>query len=81
MNTVYQYLIAFFKKKILFIYSWETQREREAEIQAEGEAVSSQEAQSRTGSLDLGSHAELKAALNRWATQAALEYTSKKNLK
>ena len=29
-------------KNILFVYSWETQREREAEIQAEGEAGSMQ---------------------------------------
>ena len=40
----------FFLNKILFIYSWETQREREAETQSEGEARSTQGAQRGTRS-------------------------------
>ena len=56
--------------KILFIYSWDTQRETETETQAEGEAGSIQGALHGTGSRDsrimpLGP----KQAPNRWAIQ------------
>ena len=45
-----------------FIYSWEREREWEAETQAEGEAGSPQGAQCRTQSQTPGSCPEPKAA-------------------
>ena len=50
MQTQSQYVSFFFFLKILFIYSWETQRERGAETLAEGEAGSMQGAQPGTWS-------------------------------
>ena len=54
-----------FLKKILFIYSRETQREREAETQAEGEAGSMQEPDVGLDPGSSGSCPGMKAALNR----------------
>ena len=58
--------------KILFVYSWETQRgERETEIQAEGEAGSLREPDVGLDPRSPGSRLGLMAALNRRATRAA----------
>ena len=46
--------LLFLKEFLKFIYSWETQREREAETQAEGEAGSMQGARCGTQSRDPG---------------------------
>ena len=61
---------------ILFIYSWETQREREEKTQKEGEASSCREPKLGLDPGSPGSHPELKSALNRWATWAASHWTS-----
>ena len=65
-----------FNFKILFIYSWETQREIEAETQAEGEAGSLQGAQHGTrlwdSILGLRDHTlGRRPVLNCWATQVS----------
>ena len=57
--------------KILFIYSLDTQREREAETQAEEEAGAMQGAQRGTGSRVSRITPQAAVALNRWATGAA----------
>ena len=61
--------------KILFIYSWETERKREAETMAEGEAGSSRAADVGLDPESPGSHPGLKAMLNCWATEAAPNFS------
>ena len=74
-------IIKIFKKsfflKILFIYSWETHRERGRQRHRQRE----KQAPRREPDVGLdpespGSHPGLKAALNCWATWAALECPS-----
>ena len=57
--------------KILFIYSWETQRERKAETQAEAEQAPCREPDVGLDPGSPGSHPELQAALNHCATRTA----------
>ena len=59
---------SFFILKILSIYSWETQRERDAETQAEGEAGSTQGVRCGTRSRVSRITPWAKAALTRQAT-------------
>ena len=65
--------------KILFIYSWETERERQRERGREGQRHRQREKQAPCRQPDLGldpgspgSRPGLQAALNHWATGAAL---------